>query len=235
MNATVLDNFSFEIDHAALIKKMRVSEGSPYVDDLKRFAHDAQTIGRPKALYKVARVESKNDKSVVVDGDLLTSRVLRMNLDKVHRVFPFVATCGTELEDWANSMDDLLHHYWALQISEMALHSAREYLQKHIEERYRLIRSSSMDPGSLPDWPLKEQRALFKILGNPKDAIGVQLMDSKLMLPIKSTSGIRFPTEESFTSCQLCLIDDCPNRRLPYDADLYHNKYRLSPTAARHD
>jgi len=47
------------------------------------------------------------------------------------------------------------------------------------------------------------------------------------MVPVKSVSGILFPTEESFASCQLCPREVCPGRRAPYDPDLYDAKYRL--------
>jgi hypothetical protein len=57
--------------------------------------------------------------------------------------------------------------------------------------------------------------------------VGVRLTDSCLMMPTKSVSGIRFPTETSFESCQLCPRDDCPGRRAPYDSGLYDRRYRL--------
>jgi len=38
-----------------------------------------------------------------------------------------------------------------------------------------------MNPGSLEDWPLTEQRVLFALLGDPQAAIGVRLTDSLLM------------------------------------------------------
>lgn len=40
------------------------------------------------------------------------------------------------------------------------------------------------------------------------------------MIPIKTVSGIRFPKEETFESCQLCLQDKCPNRKAPYDEEM---------------
>ena len=46
------------------------------------------------------------------------------------------------------------------------------------------------------------------------------------MVPTKSVSGILFPAEETFASCQLCPRDDCPNRRAPYDPELFERKYR---------
>ena len=82
-----------------------------------------------------------------------------------------------------------------------------------------------MNPGSLSDWPLTEQRPLFSLMGDTDAAIGVRLMPSLLMAPTKSVSGIVFPTESTFASCQLCPRDECPNRRAPYDEGLWRRKY----------
>jgi hypothetical protein len=124
------------------------------------------------------------------------------------------------------SRGDVLHRYWADVIKEQALRRAIRALNEDLSERYRPGRTSAMSPGSLEDWPLEEQRALFAILGNPEDAIGVRLSDSFLMVPTKSVSGIGFPTEQTFESCQLCPRQNCPGRRSPYDEGLYERRYR---------
>jgi hypothetical protein len=231
MDAVVLDDIPFRIDLGQLMKKLHVREGHTYTDDVKRLADEAQTIARPKALYKVAYIESRDDKAVVIDGITMNSRVLRVNLEQAHRVFPYVVTCGMELQEWADSIDDVLRRFWAETINEMALRVAIQVLNKHLAERYHPGRTSAMSPGSLGEWPIQAQRSLFALLGDPKEAIGVRLTDSLLMVPVKSVSGIRFPTEESFESCQLCPRENCPGRRAPYDKDLYDKKYRLESGA----
>ena len=65
------------------------------------------------------------------------------------------------------------------------------------------------------------------LLHGQENAIGVCLTDSMLMVPNKSVSGIRFPTEAAFESCQLCPRQGCPGRRAVYDPDLYDSKYCL--------
>lgn len=227
MDPVVLENIPFQLDMAAVHDQLRVREGSSYADALERLAREALTIARPKALYKVALVDEKGDDYVVLDGVRFNSRVLRVNLDGAHRVFPYVATCGTELWDWANALDDTLQRYWADAINEMAVRVALQALDDHLAERYRPGQLSRMNPGSLGDWPIREQRALFKLLGDPHEVIGVQLLKSCLMVPNKSVSGIQFPTEEGFVNCQLCPREDCPGRRAPYDPQLYDSKYRL--------
>ncbi len=225
MNEIILDDIPFQIDFPVLMKKLHVKEGSAYLRDLKRIAAQAQAIARPKAMYKVAFIESRGDGWVVIDGVKLTSRVLQVNLEGVQRVFPYLATCGTELEDWANGIGDLLQRYWGETINEMALRAAMRVLNDHVEERYRPGKTSSMSPGSLEDWPIQQQRPLFAILGDPKQAIGVELSDSLLMIPTKSVSGIRFATETSFESCLLCPRERCPSRKAAYDPGLYERKY----------
>lgn len=86
-----------------------------------------------------------------------------------------------------------------------------------------------MSPGSLEDWPVSQQSALFSLLGDTQHAIGVQLTESCLMVPTKSVSGIRFPMEDSFESCQLCPREDCPGRRAPYDEALYARRFCPRP------
>jgi hypothetical protein len=104
-------------------------------------------------------------------------------------------------------------------VGDLALGSALEHVQRHISEQYRLEITSHMGPGQL-DWPIEQQRELFSILEHVKDMIGVTLTQSLMMVPRKSISGIIFPTEETFISCQLCQRNNCPSRKAPFDGAL---------------
>jgi hypothetical protein len=226
MDPTILDNIPFALDLESLRTNLRVRESSSLVADLERMVADAVSVARPKAMYKISLVELPADDRVVVDEVTFTSRVLKVNLEDTHRVFPYVVTCGVELDEWAQGMDNTLHSYWADAIAELALESAYEALENHLADQYGLGVTSEMNPGSLPDWPLKEQRIMFRLLGDPQSAIGVSLSESYLMRPLKSVSGLLFATEEAFVSCQLCPRDDCIGRRAPYDQELHEHKYQ---------
>lgn len=227
MTQVILDNIPFQPDLADLLQELRVREGSRQVSDLECLLQEARAIARPKVLYKVARVESKGDDYVIIDGVQFTSRVLRVHLERTHQVFPHVVTCGVELAEWANSIEDMIQHYWAEAITRIARRAASQALNEHLAEHFRPGPTSCISPGVFPDWPIKQQRALFELLGNPQDTIGVQLLKSCMMLPYNSTSGIVFPTEECFEICQLCATDYCLGRSAPYDETLYDRKYRL--------
>ena len=231
----VLDEVAFEPSFTALMKRLRIKEGSRHIPELTGIFEAAKPIARPKAMYKLAFVDEKGPEHVTVDGVVLSSRVLRVNLEAAHRLFAYVATCGMELQAWGDSLDDMLHQYWVDAIKEMALAAAIQALNHHLTTCYDLGRTATMAPGSLPDWPIREQRPLFAILGDPHAAIGVTLTDSFLMIPNKTVSGVRFPTEERFESCQLCPRESCPGRRAAYEPDLFDRKYRESGSSASTD
>jgi hypothetical protein len=223
--AHILDDITFDPDVAALARRVRVKETSSHFAELVQLLDSAVPLAKPKALYKLAYIDNRTEDSVVVDGVTLTSRVLRVNLDTAHRVFAYLATCGAELQGWSDELDDMLLSYWADAIKEQALATAIQALAAHLSACYKLGRTATMAPGSLADWPIREQRPLFRILGDPEAAIGVVLTESFLMIPNKTVSGVRFPTESRFESCQLCPRDGCPGRRAAYDPDLYASRY----------
>jgi hypothetical protein len=194
-------------------------------DELVELAAAASQLARPKALYLVAYVSDRGEGYVEVEGRRFTSSVLRVNLDQAHRVFPYLATCGWELHQWAEGLSDPLQRYWADVVKQLALVHALRALDDHIATMYAPGDTSAMNPGSLPDWPIEQQAALFDLLGAAVPAIGVQMTPSMLMVPNKSVSGIRFPTTAHFESCQLCPREHCPGRRAPFDSALSSTKY----------
>jgi hypothetical protein len=80
-----------------------------------------------------------------------------------------------------------------------------------------------MSPGSgdVDVWPIEQQKQLFGIFGDTQALIGVRLTDSCLMVPNKSVSGIRFPTEITFRACRLCHRENCRGRSAPFDEALW--------------
>ena len=180
----------------------------------------AQTLISARAAYKVCFIEAKREGLIVIDGIRLTSKVLRKNVDKVERVFPYVITIGNKVEEKARACEDLLEQYCLDAIGNVALNLAREYLEDHLRSTYALGGLSYMGPGSLHDWSIESQRPLFSILGDTEAAIGVRLEENSLMIPTKSLSGIYFPTETRFYTCQLCPKKGCEARKAAYDENL---------------
>lgn len=217
LESIILDNIPFQADLPALIQSLRLKPNSIHARQIESLAQEAQAIARPKAYFKLAFIDSHDDDHVVIDGIAFTSRVLSRNLSQIHRAIAYLVTCGSELDEWGSSFDEILSRYWADVLMEHALDQANRYLDVHLERRFKLGRTSSMHPGSLADWPITQQRPLFALLGDPQSAVGVTLTDSMLMLPAKSVSGLRFSIIHDFETCALCPREKCSSRRAPYD------------------
>lgn len=212
-----LDTIPYHTDLPALMQTLRIKPDSAYARQFEGMAQEAQAIARPKAFFKLAFVDACDENHVVLDGVPFTSRALSRHLEHTRRAIAYLVTCGLEMDEWGRSFDDMLPRYWAEALMEHALHQADQYLEEHLQRRFKLGRTASMHPGSLADWPITEQRALFTLLGDAQSAIGVRLTESMLMLPAKSESGLQFSVEQDFETCALCPRPICHTRRVPYD------------------
>ena len=215
----ILDNISVNLSLDEIRRRLHMKRDSDF-SAVKDLIDIARELIQPKALYNICYIEEKYEDAILVDGLRFKSQVLRKNLDQVERIFPFVITLGSELGEKQNACTDLLENYYLDTIGNVALKAVRNYLNQHLQSKFALEKLSSMAPGSLSDWPIEEQTPLFKLLGDVEAHIGVKLTPSLLMLPAKSVSGIFFPMETSFQSCQLCPRERCESRKARYDLKL---------------
>lgn len=173
-------------------------------------------VVRPRAVFDVCFVEGVLGDTLTINGVDFTSRVLRVNLEKSPRVFPFIVTVGDELDGVVLPGSEMFLDL----ILNVVLFKAYDYLRDHIVDTFRLGRVTNMAPGELEDWPITQQRGLFALFEEQLPTLGVRLTESLMMIPLKSLSGIIFPTETSFESCQLCTQSRCMGRKAPYDPSL---------------
>ena len=214
-----LEYIPLSLDLGEIKRRLHMGKSGDW-SQVQTLVEESQSLISAKAVYKVCYIESKHEDAVTIDGRSLKSRVLRKNLNNVERIFPYVVTIGNRLEEKTRACTDLLKKYYLDTIGNVALNSTQKYLKDQFRSRYALNGMSCMSPGSLKDWAIEEQRSLFSILGDVKSAIGVGLNETLVMIPNKSLSGIYFPTEIPFYSCQLCHREDCPTRKAPYDEKL---------------
>jgi hypothetical protein len=256
----ILDDIPFEMDPGAVFDLLHLDPQHRYASEVNVLIERASELARPRAVYEVAFIEEKETESVVIVEDpegleralerrsnappsrsarsgeqtrraRFVSPVLRANLDQVERVFPYVATCGREMDSIPIADGDVFSQFCWDTIKEMALHVALSHLFDHLKEVHELESLSSMNPGSgdLAVWPIEQQRELFSFFGGVEDLIGVVLTDSCLMIPNKSVSGLFFSSEHGFESCQLCHREDCPRRRAPFDPHLWEERFGKQP------
>jgi len=217
----VLDDIPIILSLEEVLGRLQVSRQNKYIENsVRELVERVKPLAGARAIYKVSYVNNKDGDSLEIGGVKFTSRVLRVNLDRIERVFPYIITCGKEISEIAISQNDLIKSYYLDTIKDILLDSALTYLKDYLGEKHQTAQMSSIAPGSLEDWPITQQKELFSLFNKRETAIGVRLTENYVMEPAKSISGILFPTEIRFESCQLCPRERCFGRRAPYDPDL---------------
>jgi GMP synthase PP-ATPase subunit len=118
--------------------------------------------GMPISLevYEVALIDEKEDDSVVVGGIRLTSRALSRNLAQVERLFPYVATCGTEVDSIATPDDGIRRKAW-LYVPKGELVGKWDFGQQVKMRCWNSIDARKATPAWLP----------FEVLNRPEEEI----------------------------------------------------------------
>lgn len=217
MQKTIVYYNSVNISYEVLLSKLRIDEDDEFCDRLKGMVNEALKIARPVAIYYPLQVVSA-DNEIKLNNIFIKESFIHKMLSNSNMVVPYVATCGIEIDQWAQGFTDFFESFAADIIKQICLSSVRDKLIEEVKDKYFSASKhlSTLNPGSLKEWPLSGQIPLFKILETVTEDIGVKLTESLLMTPNKSVSGIFFSSEDTYENCQFCTRDNCPNRRAEY-------------------
>jgi hypothetical protein len=215
----VIENIPVKLDADELVMGLRIRRNVDYIrDKLDSLIETITPVMNPKALYSVSFVDKIEGDRVTIGDTVFTSKVVRMNLEPVGRVFPYVVTAGAELDavELSKGQSAMLLD----QVKTVVVSKAYQYLRTHLAEKYGIKKLSSVGPGRLDEWAITQQRELFSLFGDNVDRIGVHLTKTCLMVPVKTVSGLLFPSEAGFESCELCSREKCMGRRTAFDPKL---------------
>lgn len=217
MEPIILADFAVNVTFSKLIEKLHIEEEDD-IELMQEKWDEALTLVKTKAIYKESYIDSITADTVTIEGTTFTSPTLAEKLNSLHRVFAYVVSCGTEIDDWSHKEEDPFLYLWLDMMKELMLYDAERQFQAHIKEKFGISKVAAMCPGSgnLDTWPIEAQGPLFQLIGDVKEKIGVTLTPSFLMLPTKSVSGLLFPTEVDFMTCSLCKREHCPGRQAAY-------------------
>mgnify|MGYP001374494733 CR=1 FL=1 len=215
----VLDAIPFAPNAGRLMEQLHIAADAPEAAEFRALLDRLKAVAQPRALFGVAFIDRQDEGSVTVEGVTFTSRVLAHNLAGLHRVFPYIASCGPEMDRVIDPAGDYLLQFWIDAVKADALMAARTFLVDHLTGTFATGKLSSMNPGSgdVDVWPIEEQQLLFGYFGDTEALVRVRLTDSCLMVPNKSVSGIFFPREITFTACSLCHRKNCIGRQADFD------------------
>lgn len=222
MDDVILYNFHPSLED--LLKQLHFESDSEQADIAEELLEEAVEIAAPKTLLKVLPV-TVNEQTITIGNVEITYPYVRKMLSGSDKVAVYINTCGVELEEWASKKEsDPLEGYIADAIKLAYLyHQGKPFREKIKQDIFPDDgHLAALNPGSLEQWPISEQKKLFEMLGGEdevKEKIGVTLAESFLMHPTKSTSGVFFLSGVEYENCELCPRLTCPNRRAKYKGE----------------
>lgn len=225
MAVTVLNEIAFRKDIEEIKKALHIKDHIKMSRRFDEMIEESGKIAKPKAVFSEAFVDIFGENTVYISGIEFKSRLMSSNLKNIGRVFAYAATCGTEINEWAEKFNNNpTDQYLADKVKELYLLEAENYVIEYVTNAYELGKSATMNPGSLPDWPISEQPKLLSIIGDVQKLIGITMTQSFLLVPMKSVSGIVFSSDVDFVNCKLCVKKNCIGRKAPFDAKMYKEK-----------
>ena len=201
----------------------RIKKDSSAFEELEESLPLIRQYGAPKAIIRWANVERVCGDETTIEGVTFHSRVVADKLRETPRVFLSVVTAGDGLERSGRFEDDpFLGTY-----DGALLFHASGYVISYMKEKFGFDGSSTLNPGSLPDWPISNNFPLFDIIGNVGE-IGVSLNEAGYIRPWNSGSHIHF-SGDGYKNCSLCKKYDCIGRRAPFDREEYIRIFGTEP------
>jgi hypothetical protein len=218
-----LDPLDFELDLAEIYRYL----GYPAEAANTRTLSDelTQTITRGRAMlssrgiYAIHPIQIDNSRGARIGGTTVDGDVANF-LDRAVEVAVFVVTVGEAITDCArnSTLAGDIVAAWALDaLGSAATEAAADALAQHLHKE--MGPECSISPRYSPGYcgmELTEQLKLFSLVDAA--AIGVQLLDSMLMQPTKSVSGVlgiapRGVFAQESTPCARCTATRCSMRR----------------------
>lgn len=218
-----LRDLPFTITPEEAAKTLRVHEDD--YDEFLDIYNEIVPLLSPAMYFGAEEIRSNDGRKVVIGDQTFESRILAVNIRDLKKVYPYVVTSGRAAYDRAMAYDDSLSSFWAHGICELALRSAMTAGFEQVKARLGVSALNAMNPGSLSDFPISEQKPLFDLLKNVEEECGVTLTDTYLMIPVKSGSGIWFESDKHYANCMMCPRVNCPNRRADYREDMFEAEY----------
>jgi hypothetical protein len=182
------------------------------------------TLLEPRLHYRIEKIDNVGRGFVSIEGGtIFKSPKLSRALIRSDEIVCFVATVGSAIDDQIVGLMAANHLSEAYVLDAMGSVAVENMVEQFYQgkEAKLAIRNKSVtlrfSPGYC-DWPVTEQKKLFGLFDS--ESTGVKLLDSCLMEPRKSISGV-FGLSHTvnphpsppYNPCQECKKTDCIARR----------------------
>ena len=176
---------------------------------------------RPQIHHRMLDFRVGNEGVIHIEGTIeFESKNLSEVMKSAEKLVCFIGTLGPGIEEEVGALmqdNDLSEAYILDAMGSVAVEDLVDKFQLTIKnecERVGKTVTLRFSPGYC-DWPLTEQKKLFSLF-EPEDIL-VQLLDSCLMEPVKSISGVFGIVPQGsalYNPCRYCDDRDCKARRI---------------------
>lgn len=229
MKLSMVQNDPVDFDASDVLKSIGMPPQHRFADTICDLLEKTKNIAHPKMLYLECPVEKRTPSAITIGGVTFHSKLLVAKLHGCETVYPYIATCGTELAEYAARLHDISDSFAFDAIMDFYRKIAEKQLWDAIHE---LLPEGKMTghlyPGSLPGWEIVELKELFSLFGKEAEAIGVLLNEGYMMSPLKSVAGVAYGAAEEVSDCACCRREFCSRREEPFDKKAYlRTLYRI--------
>ena len=227
MNEIVCTELSYTFVKEDLLKRLHCEEDDEIYGRASELIEDAKSALRPAFAIKKFYIDEIRNDGIYIQGNFFKSKIVANKLKEEKDVYVYIATCGRRINTLIDGTDDELDKYIYDQLSYLAYLQAMEKMSAAVEDCFGIKRHIRLCPGSIIDWSIGDVCKIFTLMEGLYQQIDVNVLDSGLINPLKSTSGMFYPTEEEFDSCAICPRANCENRKMPFDEELHDKMVNL--------
>lgn len=211
----------------AVYEQMGYGNNTPdaaIVSETETILNEISTFLKPRFCFFVTdgALDDKQATLTVMGRELQIGRIISRQLRGSQRFVFFVATAGSEFEQFQHRVadeGDMVRVFIVDAIGSVLAERCADLMEEALENLIAAAgwsHTNRFSPGYC-GWHVSQQQLLFPMFGMEKPC-GVSLSESSLMTPIKSVSGvigIGPDVRKLEYSCGLCDYKQCYKRKLP--------------------
>ena len=206
----LLENINTKFDPKRLAENIHLDINAPEFLEFKELIEKVKPVAAPKALLLKLAVIDKDDSKLFCSAGNFNCSLLVQLAGDCEFIFPFIATCGEEIENFGSDISDPLHLYWLDMLKEHALETAFQKAKAETAKQCHNQIITSLIPIDDELWPLNGLREIFGVFESSYiERLGVELTEYLYMKPTKSRAGVFFPTDKELELCSLCSLKKC--------------------------
>lgn len=221
MKTILVDHIEADVKKEDVLARFGMPADHAFGEAIAEVIEEMKGIANAKLLYGEAKIEARTEDTVTIDGVVFHGRDLVNALEGLDTVYPYLCTCGKELDGAAWGCKDLVKMLYIDNINHFYLRQTAIVLAEKIDNELGTV-STCMTPGSFEEWTLEEQQPLWQLL-NKGENTGVTMNDHGIMNPAKTVAGIRFQAKKGSCNCAICMKHNCENRKEEFSAKVFED------------